>query len=58
MKTLFETLQQVSLGLFVNGSYDLLHGDYDIRNFLIVLFTVSGMYIFNHLKGIKWKEKH
>ena len=50
MKSLFETLQQISLGLFVNGSYGLLQGDYDIQNFLIVATTIKSMYIFNHLK--------
>ena len=50
MKSLFETLQQISLGLFVNGSYGLLQGDYDIQNFLIVVITIKSMYIFNRLK--------
>ena len=50
MKSLFETLQQISLGLFVNGSYGLMQGDFDIQNILIVTITVKSMYIFNRLK--------
>jgi len=51
MKSLFETLQQISLGLFVNGSYGILQGDYGIQNILLVVVTIKGMYVFNHLKG-------
>jgi len=50
MKSLFETLQQVSLGLFVNGSYGLMQGDMDIQNVLIVIVTIKSMHIFNRLK--------
>ena len=44
MKEFIETLQQISLGLFVNGSYGLMQGDYDIQNFIIVTFTIGSMY--------------
>ena len=43
-KEFIETLQQISLGLFVNGSYGLMQGDYDVQNFAIVIFTVGSMY--------------
>ena len=52
MKSLFETLQQISLGLFVNGSYGLMQGDYDIQNTLIVIFTIGSMYGTAKLKRI------
>ncbi len=48
-----ETLQQISLGLFVNGSYGLMQGDYDIQNTLIVIFTIGSMY-----GTAKLKRKH
>jgi hypothetical protein len=44
MKEFIETLQQISLGLFVNGSYGLMQGDYNIQNFIIVIFTTASMY--------------
>jgi len=44
MKEFIETLQQISLGLFVNGSYGLMQGDYNIQNFIIVTFTIGSMY--------------
>lgn len=44
MKEFIETLQQISLGLFVNGSYGLMQGDYDLQNILIVIFTIGSMY--------------
>jgi hypothetical protein len=44
MKEFIETLQQISLGLFVNGSYGLMQGDYDVQNTLIVIFTIGSMY--------------
>ncbi len=50
MRSLYETLQQISLGLFVNGSYALMQGDFDIQNALIVLVTIKAMYLFNRLK--------
>lgn len=50
MRSLYETFQQISLGLFVNGSYGLMHGDINIQNALIVLVTIQSMYIFNRLK--------
>ncbi len=50
MRSLFETLQQISLGLFVNGSYGLMQGDIDVQNVLIVIVTIRAMYVFNGLK--------
>jgi len=50
MREVAETLQQVSLGLFVNGSYGLMQGDLDIANSIIVISSVIGMFLFNKLK--------
>ena len=50
MRSLYETFQQISLGLFVNGSYGLMQGDINIQNALIVLVTIKSMYVFNRLK--------
>ncbi len=47
MKAFLETLRQISLGLFVNGSYGFMQGDYDIANSLIVAFSISAMFILN-----------
>ncbi len=47
MKALIETSKQIVLGLFVNGSYGFMQGDYDIANSLIVAFSISAMFILN-----------
>ena len=51
MKALIETLHNISLGLFVNGSYGIMQGDIDLANALIVGFSVGSMFIFNYVKG-------
>ena len=51
MKALVETLQQVALGLFVNGTYGLMQGDIDFQNILIVIVTTKAMYMLNRIKG-------
>jgi hypothetical protein len=50
MRAIIETLQQISLGLFVNGSYGIMQGDIDIANTTIVITTIFGMYGFNRAK--------
>ncbi len=47
MRAFKETAKQITLGLFVNGSYGFMQGDYDLANALIVAFTVTGMFILN-----------
>jgi hypothetical protein len=50
MKDLVETLQQISLGLFVNGSYGIMQGDFNWKNNLIVIITIKAMYFANRIK--------
>ena len=50
MKALIETLHNIALGLFVNGSYGIMQGDIDIANLTIVVTTIIAMYGFNRLK--------
>ena len=50
MRDLSETLQQIMLGLFVNGSYGIIQGDYAPPNLILVSTSVVGMYVFNKLK--------
>ena len=52
MKSLFETLLQISLGLFVNGSYGLMQGDIDAVNIALVGFTVPSMFLLNSILGV------
>jgi len=50
MRDLVETLQQISLGLFVNGSYGVMQGDLSFKNILIIVVTTKAMYMFNRIK--------
>ncbi|MGP1581038.1 MAG: hypothetical protein ACTTH5_08505 [Wolinella sp.] len=50
MGALVETLRQVSLGLFVNGSYGIMQGGYNMANFIIVFSMVLSMYFLNKFK--------
>jgi len=50
MRDLSETLQQIMLGLFVNGSYGIIQGDFRLPNLILISTSVIGMYIFNKLK--------
>jgi len=50
MKEFFETMQNVSLGLFVNGSFAIMQEDLRIVNFYIMDITTFSMYIFSFLK--------
>lgn len=50
MRDLVETLQQISLGLFVNGSYGLMQGDIHFQNILITVLTIKSMYMLNRIK--------
>jgi len=50
MYELFETLQAISLGLFVNSSYAIMIGDNKIVNWYISLASVLSIYIMAKLK--------
>jgi hypothetical protein len=50
MKDLVETLQQISLGLFVNGSYGIMQGEFNWKNIIIVVVTIKAMYFANRIK--------
>jgi len=47
---LFETLQAISLGLFVNSSYAIMIGDEKISNWYISIVSVISIYIMSKLK--------
>lgn len=47
MRAFKETIKQISLGLFINGSYGFMQGDYDLANALIITFTITSMFILN-----------
>ena len=50
MKELVETLNQISMGLFINSSYDIMQNNFNWKNILIVIITTKAMYIFNRIK--------
>ena len=50
MFELFETLQAISLGLFVNSSYAIMTGDIRISNIYISIVSVISIYIMARLK--------
>ena len=46
MKKVFKVCENISLGLFVNGSYGLLQGDITMINFYITLGSIYSMAFF------------
>lgn len=48
-----ELIKNIGLGLFVNGSFALLNGDFRVQSFLITLFSVGIMAICIKLKKDK-----
>jgi len=42
---LAELFKNIGLGLFVNGSYGILRGEYDLDNWYICFGSILAMYI-------------
>ena len=55
MSELFETLQAISLGLFVNSSYAIMVGDMRLTNWYIAIMSVGTIYVMAKLKR-RFKE--
>ena len=49
---LAELFKNISLGLFVNGSYGILKGEHSLNNWYICLGTIIAMYIFIKIERI------
>ena len=52
MKELVETLNQISMGLFINGTFALMQGQITPQNIAIAGITTASMFILNTIKRI------
>ncbi len=50
-KKIYKVCENISLGLFVNGSYGLTQGDLGISNIYLTFITIYSMAFFVLLQG-------